>query len=94
MATTTAAGTKTKEYQAIKRHYARLVDTLGKTVDPADFARKLREKSLISDSEYCNVIASHLSSIGSFDVLTCASRICKHEVTFTSVYFNKPVYST
>ena len=52
MATAAAAGTSTKEYQAIKRHSATLVDTLGKTVDPADFARKLREKSLISDGEF------------------------------------------
>ena len=52
MATAAAAGTGTKEYQAIKLHYATLVNTLGKTVDPADFARKLGEKSLISDGEF------------------------------------------
>ena len=53
MATAAAAGTGTKEYQAIKLHYAMLVNTLGKTVDPADFARKMGEKSLINDGEFC-----------------------------------------
>ena len=48
MATT---GTGTKEYLVIKRHYAALVDTLGSTVDPAGFARRLGEKSLISTGE-------------------------------------------
>ena len=52
VATAAAAGTGTKEYQAIKRYYAMLVNTLGKTVDPADFARKMGEKSLINDGEF------------------------------------------
>ena len=46
------SGTGTKKYRAIERHYATLVDTLGKTVDPAHFARRLKEKSLISQGVY------------------------------------------
>ena len=44
------SGESTKEYRAIQKHYSSLVDNLGKTVDPAHFARKLREESLISES--------------------------------------------
>ena len=54
MATAETTGTGRNEYGAIERHYDALVDTLGKTVDPADTARKLGEESLISDGEFCN----------------------------------------
>ena len=55
MATAETIGTGTNEHRAIERHYDALVDTLGKTVDPADSARKLGEESLISDGEFCNL---------------------------------------
>ena len=52
MAASGASGTNTKEYRAIKRHYDTITDNLGSTVgDPARFAGRLREKSLISDGE-------------------------------------------
>ena len=54
MATAETTGKGTNEYRAIERHYDALVDTLGKTVDPANSARKLGEESLISDGEFCN----------------------------------------
>ena len=41
----------TKEYLAIKHYYVKLIDTLGKTVDPAHFARRLGEKSLVNDGK-------------------------------------------
>ena len=44
-------GTDTKEYQMIRVHFDTLVDTLGTTADPAQFARRLQVKSLISDGE-------------------------------------------
>ena len=44
-------GKDTKEYQVLKRCFSKIVDTLGNTMDPAGFARKLGEKSLISDGE-------------------------------------------
>ena len=56
METAETTGTGTNEYRAIERHHDALVDTLGKTVDPADSARHLGEESLISDGEFCNVI--------------------------------------
>ena len=43
--------TDTKEYRAIMQNNDMLIDTLGKTVDPASFARKLKEKSLVNDRE-------------------------------------------
>ena len=51
MATPVATGMAMEEYRAIKRHYTTLVDTLGKTVDPARFASRLEEKSLIGNGE-------------------------------------------
>ena len=52
MAASGASGTNTKEYRAIKRHCDTITDNLGSTVgDPARFAGRLREKSLISDGE-------------------------------------------
>ena len=46
-----STGSDTKEDQMIRHHFDTLVDTLGKTVDPADFAMRLQAKSLISDGE-------------------------------------------
>ena len=52
MAASGARGTNTKEYRTIKRHRDIITDNLGSTVgDPARFAGRLREKSLISDGE-------------------------------------------
>ena len=50
------SGTGTKEYQAIKHHYATLIDTLGKTVNPTHFAGRLGEKSLIPDGKSSRVL--------------------------------------
>ena len=69
MATSTQSittGTDTKEYRTIKRHFDALVDNLGSTVgDPARFARRLREKSLISDGEctWSHRLASFLNGV-------------------------------
>ena len=51
MATEAEAGAGTREYQAIKRHCSTLVETLSKTVDPAQFARRLKEKEVVNDGE-------------------------------------------
>ena len=50
--TRTSSGTSTKEYRVIKRHSATIIETLGSTVgDPAGFARRLRDESLITDGK-------------------------------------------
>lgn len=56
------SGATTKEYRAIKHHYATLIDTLGKTVNPAMFAGKLLEKSLVSDGAY-DILSSPINSL-------------------------------
>ena len=51
--TRTSSGTGTKEYRAIKRHSATIIEILGSTVgDPARFARRLRDESLVTDGKY------------------------------------------
>ena len=62
-----SSGKSTREYRAIQEHHSSLVDNLGKTVDPAHFARKLRDKSLISED-----IVEVASVVG---VLTGSQRI-------------------
>ena len=47
----TGSGKGTKEYRAILHFHAKLVDILSETVDPAGFARRLKEKSLITSSK-------------------------------------------
>ena len=47
----TGSGTGTKEYRAIRCYHAKLVDILSETADPAGFARRLEEKSLITRSK-------------------------------------------
>ena len=50
--TRTSSGTGTKEYRVIKCHSATIIETLGSTVgDPARFARRLRDESLITDGK-------------------------------------------
>ena len=54
-----SSGKGTREYRAVKRNYATLVDTLGKTIDPAHFARRLEERLLIKDGKgMANVVRS------------------------------------
>ena len=38
-----------KECRTIQCHCKTMIDTLGRTVDPALFARRLQEQSLIND---------------------------------------------
>ena len=55
--TRTSSGTGTKEYRAIKRHSATIIEILGSTVgDPARFARRLRVESLVTDGKYSAII--------------------------------------
>ena len=47
----TGSGTGTKEYRAMQCYHAKLVDILSRSADPAGFARRLKEKSLITESK-------------------------------------------
>ena len=49
------SGRDTKEYRAIQHHYATVIHTLAKTVNPALFAGRLLEKSLISEGKLIKV---------------------------------------
>ena len=46
------AGAGSKEYRAIQHNCKEILDTLGKTVDPALFARRLLEQSLINEGRF------------------------------------------